>query len=191
MHKPAPSPTPASRRRRPATPAVNAAQPQAALAETATPPVSREPAVFQALLADDNALFRNFLRNVLIRHFPFMVIAEASNGGRAVALDAELHPQLIFMDIKLPDCNGLDLTRQIKSSNPEVLIYLVTPYDIPEYRVAAIECGADHVIVKGESNEAAIVAMVEATLSGQLQESLLDDNEELQVSEAYEPDLQD
>lgn len=140
-------------------------------------------------MADNNALFRNFLRNVLVRHFPFMLIAEAGDGDHALALDAELHPQLVFMDIKLPDRSGLDLTRQFKSSNPGVLIYLVTQCDMPEYRIAAQECGADHVIVKGESSEAAIVAMVEATLSGRLRISLLDESEDLRNSEECMPDL--
>lgn len=121
--------------------------------------------IVQTLLAEDNELFRGFLRNILVRNFPFMVIAEAGDGDHALALDAELHPQLVFMDIKLPDRSGLDLTRQFKSANPGVRIYLVTQYDIPEYVTAALECGADQVIVMGESSEDAIVALVEATLS--------------------------
>lgn len=120
--------------------------------------------IFQALLADDNALFRGFLRNILVRNFPFMLVAEAGDGDHALALDAELHPQLVFLDIKLPDRSGLDLTRQFKSANPGVRVYLVTQYDIPEYQAAAQECGADQVIVMGESSEDAIVALVEATL---------------------------
>lgn len=145
--------------------------------------------IFQTLLADDNELFRGFLRDILVRHFPFMLIAEAGNGDHALALDAELHPQLVFMDIKLPDCSGLDLTRQFKSSNPGVLIYLVTQDDIPEYRAAAQECGADHLIVMGESSEAAIVAMVETTLSGRLWLPPMEEKEDRRVQEECLPDL--
>lgn len=145
--------------------------------------------IFQTLLADDNELFRSFLRDILLRHFPFMLIAEAGNGHHALALDAELHPQLVFMDMKLPDRNGLDLTRQFKSSNPGVLIYLVTQDDIPEYRAAARECGADHVIVMGESSEAAIVAMVETTLSGRFPISQMEETADLRVKEECVPDL--
>lgn len=124
--------------------------------------------LFRALVADDSELFRSFLRKVLAKHFPFMLIAEAGNGDHALALDAELSPQLVFMDIKLPDRSGLDLTRQLKSANPGVLIYLVTQHDTPEYRAAARECGADHVVVLDESSESAIVTMVETTLLGRL-----------------------
>jgi DNA-binding NarL/FixJ family response regulator len=145
--------------------------------------------MFRALLADDNELFRGFLRDVLVRHFPFMLIAEAGNGDHALALEAELHPQLVFMDIKLPDRSGLDLTKHLKSSNPGVLIYLVTQDDIPEYRAAAHECGADHVIVMGESSEAAIVAMVEATLSAHLHMSQMEGDEHMRAQEEYTPAL--
>lgn len=119
-----------------------------------------------ALLADDDALFRDLLRSMLARHFPQMTIAEAADGMRAAALDELLHPQLVFMDINLPERNGLDLTRQFKDFDPEVMVCLFTDYDLPEYRIAARECGADQVIVKEESTEAAVVAMVEARLSG-------------------------
>lgn len=145
--------------------------------------------IFQTLLADDNELFRAVLRDILVRHFPFMLVAEAEDGDHALALDAELHPQLIFMDIKLPDRSGLDLTRQFKSSNPGVLVYLVTQYDIPEYRAAARECGADHVIVMDESSEATIVAMVETTLSGQQQMLWMEEKEKIPATEELLPNL--
>jgi CheY-like chemotaxis protein len=145
--------------------------------------------ICQTLLADDNELFRSFLRNILARHFPFMLIAEAGDGDHALALDAELHPQLVFMDIKLPLRSGLDLTRQFKSANPGVLIYLVTQHDIPEYRTAARECGADQVIVMGESSEAAIVALVEATLFDHPRISGMGAGEVLCTTEECLPDL--
>lgn len=119
-----------------------------------------------ALLADDDALFRSLLRAMLARHFPEMSVAEAADGWRAAALAEMLRPQWIFMDINLPGRNGLDLTREFKASDPGILVCLFTDYDLPEYRIAARECGADQVIVKEESTEAAIVAMVEAQLSG-------------------------
>lgn len=155
---------------------------------TAMRPSSDELSQFRTLLADDNELFRGFLRDILLRHFPFMLIAEAGSGDHALALDAELHPQLVFMDIKLPGRSGLDLTRQFKKSNPAVLIYLVTQDDFPEYRTAARECGADHVIVMGESSEAAIVAMVATTLSDRFPTSQLH-GAEVRPHEECLPDL--
>lgn len=145
--------------------------------------------IFQTLVADDNELYRCFLRGILARHFPFMLVAEAENGDHALALDAELRPQLVFMDIKLPDRSGLDLTKQIKSSHPEVLVYLVTQYDIPEYRIAARECGADHLVVMGESSEAAIVAMVEATLNACRRTTHMEGAVEMRIHEECVPDL--
>lgn len=135
--------------------------------------------MFQILLADDNVFYRSFLRNILTRHFPSIRVAEASDARHALSLCDELHPQMIFLDIKLPDRNGLDLTRQFKSSNPGIVVYVATQYDIPEYRLAAKECGADQVIVKGESNEVAIVAMVKAVLASRLRRVVVGESEEV------------
>ena len=145
--------------------------------------------LFQTLLADGNEFFRSVLRDILTRHFPFMLVTEAEDGDHALALDAELHPQLIFMDIKLPDRSGLELTRQIKSSNPGVLVCLVTQCDIPEYRAAAWECGADHVIVMDESSEAAIVEIVKTTLSACLCKAWIEKDVELRSTEDLLPEL--
>lgn len=158
-------------------------------ADTKARPQADGMLIFQTLLADNNKLFRGFLRGILQRHFPFMLVAEAGDGDHALELDAELHPQLVFMDIKLPDRSGLDLTRQFKSSNPGVRIYLVTPDDMPEYRAAARECGADHVIVMGESNEAAIVAMVETAISGRFPISQNAETGHLRTPDECLPDL--
>lgn len=117
-----------------------------------------------ALIVDDNDAFRHSLNLVLARHFPSMRVAEAGDGEGALRSVAQRLPDLIFMDIRLPGKNGLDITRTIKNVYVHPMVCVITSYDLPEYRDAALLSGADHFIVKDESTEAAIVAVVDDML---------------------------
>jgi DNA-binding NarL/FixJ family response regulator len=119
--------------------------------------------MFKTLLVDDNDSFRRSLRSVLERHFPFMTIEEAASGAAALRPVREL--QLVFMDIRLPDANGLELTRRLKAVHPDALVCVVTQFDIPEYREAADRSGADEFILKESFTEAAIVGLVQSMLA--------------------------
>ena len=61
------------------------------------------------------------------------------------------HPKIVFMDIRLPGENGLELTKKIKKNYPDVIIVVITSYDLPEYRQAARESMADYFLPKGSS----------------------------------------
>jgi DNA-binding NarL/FixJ family response regulator len=121
--------------------------------------------MFKTLLVDDNDCFRRSLRGVLERHFPFMMMEEAASGAAALRPVREL--QLVFMDIRLPDANGLELTRQLKADHPAALVCVVTQFDIPEYREAADRSGANEFILKESFTEAAIVGLVQSMLAAQ------------------------
>ena len=75
-------------------------------------------------------------------------------------------PDLIFMDIKLPGENGLDLTAKIKAKYPEVIVIVLTSYDTPEYREAAVKAKANHFLAKGTASTEGILTLVESTLGG-------------------------
>ena len=137
--------------------------------------------MFNTLLVDDNDLFRRSLRNVLSRRFPFMMIEEAPTG--AAALQQARKQQLVFMDIRLPDANGLELTRRFKLAYPSALICVVTQYDLPEYREAACSSGANEFILKDSITESAIVALVESMLAARAKVLVVGDDEELRFSE--------
>lgn len=93
-----------------------------------------------------------------------MQIAEAADGEEALRQTLSRRFDLIFMDIRLPRGNGLDLTRVIKTDFADSVICVITSYDIIEYREAAFRNGADHFLVKGESTEAEIIGLVESWL---------------------------
>jgi DNA-binding NarL/FixJ family response regulator len=116
------------------------------------------------LLIEDNVTFRGSLKETLHSRFPTMNIMEAGDGPEAFEKIKASVPDLIFMDIKLPGENGLSLTRKIKIDHPDVVVVILTSYDLPEYREAAFQYHANYFITKASlSNE--IVEVVESALS--------------------------
>ncbi len=116
------------------------------------------------LIVEDNASYRRSLHELLAERFPSMRIAEAADGEEALRHGLSQRFDFIFMDIRLPDGNGLNLTKTIKSVFVHSMVCVITSYDILEYREAAILNGADHFMVKGESTEKQIVELVESWL---------------------------
>jgi DNA-binding NarL/FixJ family response regulator len=106
----------------------------------------------RTLIVEDNAAFRGTLKDSLQTLFPSMVIHEAAEGNEALQKVETFHPELIFMDIRLPGENGLQLTRKIKGNYPETRVIILTGYDTQEYREAAVRCGADCFIAKDSMN---------------------------------------
>ncbi|MBW1744461.1 MAG: response regulator transcription factor [Deltaproteobacteria bacterium] len=90
--------------------------------------------MFKTLIVEDNIPFRQSLKAVLDTEFPSMDIEEAANGTEALEKVTTFGPNLIFMDIKLPGINGLELTKKIKGDNASIVIIILTSYDLPEYR---------------------------------------------------------
>jgi DNA-binding NarL/FixJ family response regulator len=95
-----------------------------------------------------------------------MEIIEAESGEEAMQQISAHPPDLIFMDIKLPGKNGLELTGKIKAKYPDVTVIILTSYDTPEYREAAAQVKADHFLSKGSSSKEGILALVESILAG-------------------------
>jgi DNA-binding NarL/FixJ family response regulator len=99
-------------------------------------------------------------KNNLLSEFPSMEVIEAANGEEAFKRLASYPIDLVFMDIRLPGENGLDLTSKIKAKYKDVTITMLTSYDLPEYREAAARCEADGFIVKDLMKWDQISAMV-------------------------------
>jgi YesN/AraC family two-component response regulator len=104
--------------------------------------------MLRVLLVEDNRVFREIFKQNICEHFPAMLIDEAENGDEALQKINAAPPHLIFMDIRLPGVNGLQLTQKIKKDFPNIRIAILTGYDMPEYRQAAIRYGADRFFVK-------------------------------------------
>jgi DNA-binding NarL/FixJ family response regulator len=120
----------------------------------------------RVLIVEDSAIFRALLKETLESRFPTMEILEAGDGREAMGEITAHPPDLIFMDIKLREENGLDLTAKIKAKYPEVIVVILTSYDTPEYRAAAVEAKANHFLAKGSSSREGILTLVESILGG-------------------------
>lgn len=121
--------------------------------------------LFTILIIDDNIPFRHSLRKTLEGRFPFVAIEEASRGREGLKKIDDCRPHLIFMDFHLPDITGLNLTRQIKTGYFNICIVVFTTYDLPEYRTAALESGADHFVAKDSWTGDKTFELVESVLS--------------------------
>jgi CheY-like chemotaxis protein len=100
------------------------------------------------LIVEDNAFFLRFFRETLQSRFPSLEISEAADGVEAMQKIKTVQPEAIFMDLRLPGENGLELTKKIKAQYPDIIVIIITNYDLPEYRQAAYESKADHFISK-------------------------------------------
>jgi two-component system response regulator YesN len=120
--------------------------------------------MFRILLVEDDQHFRKILKQELTGWFPSVVVEEASDAKEAMEKTESFSPRIIFMDIRLPDESGLQLTKRIKAKYPAINIVMLTSHNLPEYRQAATECGASHFFVKGTSNGIEIKSLVESLL---------------------------
>ncbi len=121
--------------------------------------------MLRVLIVEDNRIFREAFKNDFCERFPSVAVGEAGNGDEAFQKISTSSPHLIFMDIRLPGDNGLQLTKKIKKNFPSIHIAVLTSYDLPEYREAAIESGADRFLVKSSLKWDEVEALVRSITS--------------------------
>jgi DNA-binding NarL/FixJ family response regulator len=126
-----------------------------------TAKLNRRKKVLKTLIVEDNRLSRDTLRGLFSRHFSSMIVEEASDGREAIQKVESFQPDLILMDIRLPDESGLELTKRIKTTNSNVKVLILTGHHYSEYKEMAARCGADAFLVKGGSSKE-ILAVVES-----------------------------
>lgn len=125
--------------------------------------------MFYALLVEDNISFRYALSDILLSYFPLIGVEEAGNGAEALTIVECLRPNIIFMDIQLPGENGLEVTKEIRLVYDDIVIVILTSYDLPEYRQQAFRNGADCFISKGDDScMEDILARVEGAMARRL-----------------------
>jgi YesN/AraC family two-component response regulator len=121
--------------------------------------------MFRILIVEDSRSYRESLKDILDGgKFRSVVLEEAENGKEAMEKVDSFCPDLIFMDIGLPDESGLQLTKKIKSKCPSVRVAMLTSNDGPEYREAAIRYGASHFFAKGNVTREEIQNLVKSSL---------------------------
>lgn len=104
----------------------------------------------RVLIVDDQEPFRSAARLVVSLLDGFSVVGEAASGEEGVRLAEETRPDMVLMDINLPDIDGLEATRRIVSSNPAVRVLVMSTYEASEFEAPALAAGAVAFISKSD-----------------------------------------
>lgn len=105
------------------------------------------------LIVDDHTLFREGLKAILAQKTQYEVVGETGNGQEALKLARDLKPNLILLDMALPDRNGIELTREILDCLPGVRVMIVSMHSKIDYIVQAFQAGAKGYVVKESAFE--------------------------------------
>jgi DNA-binding NarL/FixJ family response regulator len=111
------------------------------------------------LVVDDHPSFRATAR-ALLEAEGFSVVGEAADGAEALAKTEELHPDLVLLDIQLPDLDGFEITRRLQANGASPAIVLVSSRDAADYGDLITTCGARGFVPKGELTGAALRALL-------------------------------
>lgn len=118
------------------------------------------------VIADDSAPFREGMRAMLRREFELALSGEATSGNEAIRLAARLQPDVVLMDLHMPDGNGIDATRAIVAQAPHIRVLVLTMFEDDDSVFAALQAGARGYILKG-ADKAEILRAIRAVHSGE------------------------
>jgi DNA-binding NarL/FixJ family response regulator len=113
----------------------------------------------RVLVADDQAMVRAGFRMVLSGEDDIDVVAEAGNGREAVERAARFHPDVVLMDIRMPEVDGLEATRRILAADRAARVLILTTFDLDEYIYEALAIGASGFVLKDDPPEQLIAAI--------------------------------
>jgi DNA-binding NarL/FixJ family response regulator len=120
----------------------------------------------KVLIADDHVFYREGVRAFLETESDIDVIGEAGDGEETLAKTADLKPDVILMDLKMPGMNGIDATRRIHETNPEIGILVLTMFDDDDSVFAAMRAGARGYLLK-DAKKAQVVRAIVAVMGGE------------------------
>jgi DNA-binding NarL/FixJ family response regulator len=113
----------------------------------------------RVVIADDHDLVRAGLRSLLRGEPGLEVVGEAPNGRDAVALCKRVRPHVVFMDVRMPDMDGLAATRAVRRDSPTTSVILFTMYEAAEYVLDGLRAGAAGYVLKGASKDTILDAV--------------------------------
>jgi DNA-binding NarL/FixJ family response regulator len=118
------------------------------------------------LIVDDSAPFRDGMRAMLRRESEMALLGEATNGAAAVRLAIHLQPDVVLMDLHMPEGNGIDATRTIVAQAPHIRVLVLTMFEDDDSVFAALQAGARGYLLKG-ADKAEILRAIRAVHSGE------------------------
>jgi DNA-binding NarL/FixJ family response regulator len=128
--------------------------------------VSTTTSTVRVLIADDQTLFRVGLARLLEEDPRVQIVGQAGDGVEAVKLAGSLKPDVVLMDLKMPNLDGIEATRQISASHPGVKVLLLTTFEADNHVIQALKAGASGYILK-DSKPDSIVSSLLAVMAGE------------------------
>jgi DNA-binding NarL/FixJ family response regulator len=120
----------------------------------------------RVVIADDQTLFRSGLARLLEMDDRVAVVGEAVDGADAVKLALALKPDVVLMDIKMPNLDGIEATRRIVDENPNIKVLMLTTFEADNHVIQALKAGASGYVLK-DSQAGAIVSSILAVVAGE------------------------
>jgi DNA-binding NarL/FixJ family response regulator len=118
------------------------------------------------VIADDHELVRDGLQRMLSGEQDLEIVAEATNGREALDVCRKLRPDLVLMDVRMPQMDGLEATRAIKGEMPATSVLIVTTHESPDYLFEAVEAGAAGYVLK-DAPKRQLINAARRTLNGE------------------------
>ncbi len=152
--------------------------------------------VIRVLLVDDHTILREGIKSLLAEHEHLRVVGEASDGREAVEKAAELEPDVVLMDISMPELNGIQATKAIKEQSPDTKVLILTMHDEEGYIYPIFKAGASGYVVKRTATRE-LVSAVEAVMQGNtimhpsVAEALIYENGAKPDAAGADPDIYD
>src|SRR5438045_9617866 len=122
-------------------------------------------------LVDDHELVRQVIAAMLAKADDLQIVGEARTGREAVEYARRELPDVILMDVRMPDMDGLEATRRIKEERPRTAVMMVTMHDNPAYLREAVRAGAAGYLLKDVSKDELLDAIRQVAVGGALIES--------------------
>jgi DNA-binding NarL/FixJ family response regulator len=134
----------------------------------------------KTLLVDDHIMFREGLANILKSQPDFQVIGQAGTVREAIESARELRPDIILMDLRLPDGSGVEATRAILDERPETIVIFLTVFDTNQFLFAAIRSGAKGYLLKSQPSKQLLASLRaiergEAAISRTMSRQIMDE----------------
>ena len=115
--------------------------------------------MIRVLLADDQELVRSGFRLILELADGIEIVGEAADGREAVRLAKELQPDVVLMDVRMPELDGIEATRRLRQAGVDARVLVLTTFDLDEYVYAAVRAGASGFLLKDAPREQLVTAV--------------------------------